>query len=137
MTRLLRELHILYNGELTKPLLARITKKLFDSTIDNFDKAYVNNILLDQKHFEVDDGSIIVTLKDTYLNTLSNGTYTLKVITKDGGKASTTFVIANSQVGLIENPKTGDVINNYILLGSVSLFGILGCGLYLNKKEKI
>lgn len=45
-----------------------------DTNIDNFDTVYVNNVLLDQKYFEV---------------------------------------------------KTG----------SISLFGILGCGLFLNKKK--
>ncbi len=107
-----------------------------DTTIDNFDKVYVNNVLLDQKYFEVETGSIKVTLKETYLKTLANETYNLKVTTKDGGKATTTFVIANSQVGLEANPKTGDGIMNYILLGSISVFGILGCGLFINKKKR-
>lgn len=107
-----------------------------NTNIDNFDKVYVNNGLLDQEFFEVKTGSIVVTLKDTYLKTLISGTYNLKVTTKDGGKAVTTFVIANSQVGLEDNPKTSDGIINSLLLVSISIIGILGCGLFLNKKKK-
>ncbi|MEG1009289.1 MAG: hypothetical protein RSF67_05700, partial [Clostridia bacterium] len=34
------------------------------------------------------------------------------------------------------NPNTGDGIISSILLGSISIIGIAGCGLYLNKKRK-
>ena len=113
-----------------------LSLRVEDTTIDNFDKVYVNGVLLDQKHYEVKTGSIIVTLKDSYLKTLKKGTYNFKITTKDGGQALSSFVIANNSVKNVENPKTGDGIMNSILLGSISIIGILSCGLFLNKKKK-
>lgn len=103
-----------------------------DTDLSNLDKVYVNDKLLDSKYYDTESGSIIIKLKETYLNTLANGTYNLKVTTLDGGEANTTFVIANSS---IVNPKTGDGIMNSVLLGGISILGLLGTAMYLKKKK--
>lgn len=41
-----------------------------------------------------------------------------------------------SSIEEIDNPQTGDNITNYILLGTLSLITIVGCTLYLKKKNK-
>lgn len=107
-----------------------------DTTITNLDKVYINNELLNEEFFELGTTDVTIKLKDSFLKTLKNGTYNLKITTKDDGEIATSFVIANSQVGLEKNPKTGDGIMTYILLGSISIIGILGCTLFLNKKKK-
>lgn len=107
-----------------------------DTTITNLDKVYINNELLNEEFFELGTTDVTIKLKDSFLKTLKNGTYNLKITTKDNGEITTSFVIANSQVGLEKNPKTGDGIITSILLGSISIIGILGCTLFLNKKKK-
>ena len=107
-----------------------------DTTITNLDKVYINNELLNEEFFELGTTDVTIKLKDSFLKTLKNGTYNLKITTKDNGEITTSFVIANSQVGLVENPKTGDGIITSILIGSISIIGILGCTLFLNKKKK-
>ena len=107
-----------------------------DTTITNLDKVYINNELLNEEFFELGTTDVTIKLKDSFLKTLKNGTYSLKITTKDDVEITTSFVIANSQVGLVENPKTGDGIITSILIGSISIIGILGCTLFLNKKKK-
>jgi hypothetical protein len=45
------------------------------------------------------------------------------------------YILATSLVK-IKNPQTGDGIITSILIGSISIIGILGCTLFLNKKKK-
>jgi hypothetical protein len=61
-----------------------------------------------------------------------------KVTVKDGYAIFNTdhFSIYTLAEKAIDNPQTGDNIGLSILLGSISLIGIIGCGLYLNKKKR-
>ena len=52
----------------------------------------VDGTLVDAKNYTVKEGSTIVTLKASYLNTLSAGTHTVEILWTDGS-ASTTFTI--------------------------------------------
>lgn len=118
------------NQTYTKGKDNNLLLRIGDTVLENFDKIYVNDILLDQEFFDVDTGSINITLKDEYLNSLNEGTYNIKVTTKDAGYAQTTFVIKNK---ITNNPKTGDNIINFIILGLISVLGII-TSIILNKK---
>ena len=52
----------------------------------------VDGTLVDAKNYTVKEGSTIITLKASYLNTLSAGTHTVEILWTDGS-ANTTFTI--------------------------------------------
>lgn len=45
------------------------------------------------------------------------------------------YTLAAKEVPVMENPNTFDGIINSILLGNISLMGVIGCTLYVNKKK--
>ena len=78
----------------------------------------------DITEYETANGSTILTLKASYLDTLSIGEHKLTFVYNDG-YVDTTFKIIES-----ENPKTNDNIIIYIAMLTFSLFGILGTYIY-------
>lgn len=78
----------------------------------------------DITEYETKSGSTILTLKASYLDTLSVGEHKLTFIYNDG-YVDTTFKIIES-----DNPKTNDNIIIYIVMLTFSLFGIVGTYLY-------
>ena len=107
----------------------------FSGDLSRVDKVLVNDTELDSSTYTLTKGSTIVTLKKDYLSSLKSGTYTLKATYKDGGYALTNFLISESTTSLVDNPKTGDSIISSIILGSISLMGLLGASIYLKKKR--
>ena len=75
---------------------------------ENGGKVYVDNTLVDNNNYTSKSGSTIITLKDTYLKTLSVGEYTLKVAFTDSGEATTKFEIAKK----VEENKDNNSNNN-------------------------
>ena len=76
----------------------------------NEKKAYVDGTLLSEDVYTYENGSLIVKLKDSYLNTLSVGDHTLKVEFTDG-EAETVFTIIKKTEPVTPSytpPKTGD-----------------------------
>ena len=65
------------------------------------------------------------------MNTLSAGNHTLKVVFNNGGTAKATFTILEKAEA---NPKTGDNINNYLLLLGLSIVSITSLCLYAKKR---
>lgn len=70
-------------------------------------------------------GSTVVTLKNSYLNTLKQGKHTLTVHFEDG-KVETTFQVLAAKDGT--NPTTGDTIHLWAGILFVSLTGLAGAG---------
>ena len=119
-------------------------------------KVYVDNELVDPKNYTAESGSTIITLKKEFVDTLSVGEHTLKVVFNDGGEAETTFTIAkkaennnnneNNTPSKPEdkeemkdngsNPKTGDNIMLYVAIASMSIIG-LGATTIVAKKKKM
>ncbi|MCM1102063.1 MAG: Ig-like domain-containing protein [Clostridium sp.] len=79
---------------------------------------------VDKANYDTKEGSTIVTLKQKYMTTLSDGTHTLRILFTDGKEASTQFTVqeeseedvaangSNANTGLTQkavSPKTGDV----------------------------
>ena len=106
-----------------------------NAAFGDFIKVQVDGKDLDPSHYTVKEGSTIVTLKPSYLETLSLGTHTLSIVSKTG-TATTTFTILNPD-GNPQIPPTGD--RNHIALwtGLLATCGILlTAGLWYNRKRK-
>lgn len=97
-------------------------------------KVYVDNELVDPKNYTAESGSTIITLKKEFVDTLSIGEHTLKVVFNDGGEAITTFNVAKVTVPT-DNPQTGDNIGFYIISGILSIVGLAGAGIFYRRKQ--
>ena len=97
-------------------------------------KVYVDNELVDPKNYTAESGSTIITLKKEFVDTLSVGEHTLKVLFNDGGEAITTFNVAKVIVPT-DNPQTGDNIGFYIISGILSIVGLAGAGIFYRRKQ--
>ena len=104
------------------------------SLFEDGGKVYVDNILLDIDNYTSKSGSTIITLNNTYLKTLSVGEHILKVTFKDGKEVLTKFVITNDNASF-ENPNTGDNIVANLLIGVMSLLGLVGIFNYQKKQN--
>lgn len=97
-------------------------------------KVYVDNELVDPKNYTAESGSTIITLKKEFVDTLSVGEHTLKVLFNDGGEAIATFNVARVTVPT-DNPQTGDNIGFYIISGILSIVGLAGAGIFYRRKQ--
>ena len=97
-------------------------------------KVYVDNELVDPKNYTAESGSTIITLKKEFVDTLSVGEHTLKVLFNDGGEATTKFTVARVTVPT-DNPNTGDNIGFYIISGILSIVGLAGAGIFYRRKQ--
>lgn len=71
-----------------------------DAVFSKFAGIKVDGVLIGKDNYDVKSGSTIVTLKSSYLNTLTAGTHNLEMLWTDGS-ASTTFTI---QASVNQNP---------------------------------
>ena len=97
-------------------------------------KVYVDNELVDPINYTAESGSTIITLKKEFVDTLSVGEHTLKVLFNDGGEAITTFNVVREMVPT-DNPQTGDNIGFYIISGILSILGLAGAGIFYRRKQ--
>ena len=92
----------------------------------------VDGRLLDQSNYTAREGSTIITLKTSYLNTLEAGTHTVEILWADGS-ASTIFIINASAFDKKDDvPKTGDSMP---LIWLFVLAGLSGTGLIITAKK--
>ena len=98
-------------------------------------KVYIDNVLVDPENYTSESGSTIITFKKEFVDSLSAGEHTLKVIFTDGGEATTTFTVANVTPE-IDNPKTGDNIALYIVIDVLSMIGLTGAGVFAYRRKQ-
>ena len=92
----------------------------------------VDGNLLDQNNYTSKEGSTIITLKASYLNTLGAGSHTAQILWTDGS-AGTTFTINANASGKKDNvPKTGD---HTPVAWLFILAGLSGTGLALTGRK--
>ena len=104
-------------------------------------RVYIDGTLIDAKNYKAEFGSTVITLNKEYVDTLSVGEHTIKVVFSDGGSATTKFEVKAKQVNTektedITNPQTGDNIGTYIILSIISVLGIAATVVINNKKKR-
>lgn len=109
-----------------------IKRKGHDSeTYSSFDSVLLDGEVIPSKYYTKKKGSLILTLKPEYLNTLSAGTHQVTFNFNDGKYLSTTLVI--NEKGSGDNPGTGDNILLYVSILGLSLLGLIGLGIFKKK----
>lgn len=103
-----------------------------DAEYSLFDKVFIDNELVNANNYTSKEGSTIITFNKDYINNLSVGEHTLKVVFNDG-EATTKFSVLKEK---IENPSTKDNFEKYVIIGIVSIIGLIGCTLILKNKEE-
>ena len=102
------------------------TDALFRSNADynKFNSVKVDNNVVDPSNYIVSDGSTVVTLKSSYIATLSNGTHTLEVVSNDGSASCEFTVNVETQNYIIpyKNEKLLDLV--------CSMCDVAGCWLW-------
>lgn len=102
-----------------------------DGKYEDFAGVTINGKTLDSQYFTVKEGSTVVTLKHTFLEKLSLGSYTITLHFTDG-EATGTFRVAAALDDT--NPKTGDGIHLATAILFISLTALIGFGYAYNKK---
>lgn len=106
----------------------------FKSSADfkDFIKVLVDGKELKEDNYTVKEGSTVVTLKSSYLETLSEGEHTLEIVSKTGSAKTTFTILSNNQT---VTPETSD--NNNLILWlsilSVSSLALISFYTYIRK----
>ena len=133
----------------TKPVSYRITKGngaiwhkdsgkalsfTSDGAFEDFESVKIDGKTLNKKYYTLKEGkNSIITLKDSFLQRLDNGKYTITISFADG-EAEGTFKVTPPADD--SNPKTGDsfALHSWTALLFVSLTGIIGSAFAFRKK---
>ena len=104
-----------------------------DGAFEDFVGIQVNGKTVNSKYYSVKEGSTVITLKETFLQRLDLGKYTLTVQFNDGEAEGTFKITAPADDS---NPKTGDnfALHSWSALLFVSLTGIIGAAFAYRKK---
>ena len=104
-----------------------------NAAFTDFQKVQVDGSDLDPANYTVKEGSTIVTLKTSYLETLSVGKHTLAIVS-DTGTATTEFTI---KAAADSSAQTGDDFNIalYAGLAILAAAGAVGTGIYRRREQ--
>lgn len=104
-----------------------------DGAFQDFVSLKINGKTVNSKYYTAQEGSTVITLKETFLQRLDNGKYTITLEFTDG-EAEGTFTVAAPADD--SNPKTGDsfALHGWMALLFVSLTGIIGTAFACRKK---
>jgi len=104
---------------------------LITGTIDAPIRLLINGVEVDSSSYTAAEGSTVITLKEAYLKTLKNGTYTVTA-EFEGGYAETALKVAVKAT--ISNPaSTGDNSNAWLWIALMGILGIAGIALIREK----
>ena len=101
------------------------------SLFENGGVVYIDDALVSSDNYTSKSGSTIISLTKAYMNTLSAGNHTLKVVFNNGGTAEATFKVSKIAT---TNPQTGDNITNYLLVLGLCIVSIISISLYTKKR---
>ena len=87
-----------------------------------------------KENYTVKEGSTVVTLSNSYLNTLSVGDHILSIVSNNG-TATTTFKVVKGATSEVVVPDTGIGSNMMYASLAVMLMTVLGASLIVYKKK--
>ena len=111
-----------------------------DGNLNKLTGIMVDGILISSENYDLENGSTVLTLKSSYLDTLSVGNHTLEFVYSDGS-VETLFAVSNAKEKVLAsnkntiNPQTGDNVMCYISMLGLSVIVIAGIGFYVKKKR--
>ena len=106
-----------------------------NATFADFIRVELDGKNLDEKYYTKAEGSIIVTLNNDFVSTLSVGEHTLGIVS-ESGTATAKFTVKASEIPN-ESPKTGD--NNMVAfwsLAAILSLAVLGFTTVVSKKKR-
>ena len=106
-----------------------------DAAFTDFIRVELDGKVLDEKDYTKAEGSIIVTLNNDFVSTLSVGEHTLGIVS-ESGTATAKFTVKASEMPN-ESPKTGD--NNMVVfwsLAAILSLAVLGFTTVVSKKKR-
>ena len=105
-----------------------------DAEYKDFLKVLVDGKELAKENYTVKEGSTVVTLSNSYLNTLSVGDHVLSIVSNNG-TATTTFKVVKGATSEVVVPDTGIGSNMMYASLAVMLMTVLGASLIVYKKK--
>lgn len=106
-----------------------------DGMFEDFEGLQIDGKTVNKKYYTLKEGkNSIITLKESFLQRLDNGKYTITIQFADGEAEGTFKVTAPADDS---NPKTGDsfALHSWTALLFISLTGIIGTGFACRKKR--
>mgnify|MGYP002518487672 CR=1 FL=1 len=102
----------------------------------DFIRVELDGKTLDENNYTKTEGSIIITLKDNFVSTLSVGEHTIGIVS-ESGTATAKFTVKVTG-GSFESPNTGDN-NNIVVWSLIAVLSLAGLGtsVVVSKKKRI
>ena len=97
-----------------------------EADFDKFDHVEVDDVVVDESNYTVTEGSTIVTFKKEYLQTLTEGTHVVKIVSDDGAASANIYVEENVSIEQLSGGKfkmfDGSGMSFAIVNGGVELY---------------
>ncbi|MBR3309988.1 MAG: LPXTG cell wall anchor domain-containing protein [Lachnospiraceae bacterium] len=102
----------------------------FNHDVAGFLGVWVDGNYVDFSNFDYWSGSTVIRLKQSYINTLSEGVHTLTAKWSDGAQMSTQFTVSRGNKGGVPNTGESDNTAYYVMMGG-ALIVMAGAGYVL------
>ncbi len=116
-----------------------------DGDISKFLHLLMDDEIVDTEKYTLTEGSTIISFANDYLESLSEGVHTVTYVYNDG-QVSTTLTVkkapasapdpTTATASVVSNPQTEDGLAQNFVVFAVSVFGLIGAAVYLNRALK-
>ncbi len=125
-------------GQKITSLDGYIPFRIANATLDDFMYVYINNEKIAEPMYRLKEGSIIVELAPSLLQTLTQGEHSLEIVTNEYIYTTTFFInIESTQTPTPTTPPTGDTTNQNMFIGLLFVALLIGgYSIYRFRKSK-